>query len=471
MAKNGLGGERKKRKDAAHGGAAFAGGARGAHKALKEAAATDAIAEGMRRLRDVAARHGKAGAGLGAEHSWALRAGWLFEAIELAKYNADAARKGKPLGKPGPAKHRIIDAEVGGEKFQMKAGGVMDGAAGHGKTAKLTKMHMGRNPGHDATYVVPSDQAPEMQEKLPGVKGETRAGGASSGGTSTKEIRNATDNPRSYSHEMEMKQVLREMRVSGMQAAAAGVVIGGAMSAAGNLNAYRKGDIDAARAAENIASDAAESGARGWATGAGGALIRNAGKKARIPALRKSTVATAVMAGIIDAGVTVYKFAREEINAEEAAERLGGTTVNTLSGIYAGAAVGSVFGPVGAVVGSIAGYMAASSVYRTCIEILCNARLAEAEAERVIALYREATRALDEQRELLEARLDACLDERRAVFDDGFRAMDAARATERPDQAIESLIFLVAACGRELRLATFEEFDEFMTKSDDPIVL
>ena len=473
MAKNKHDNEPKKSKDAAHSGAAFAGGALGANMASGEAAAADAMAEGMGRLRDVAARHSKAGLGLGAEHSRALRAGRLFEEIELAKYNADAARKGSTGGQHGPATDRVTDVAAGGKKFQMKAGGVADGAAGYRNTVNEIKKHMNENPGHDATYVVPRDQVQRLREELPGVniEGETRADGASSGGTDTGEIGSAIDRPRLYSHMMEMKQVLREAHVSGTHAAAAGAVIGGAISAAGNLNAYRKGDIDAAQAAENIALDTAKSGVRGYATGAGGAGIRYVAHKAGIQALTKSSVATAVMSALMEAGVTVYRFAKGEISAEESAERLGGTTVSLLSSIYAAAAAGAVFGPVGAAVGSVAGYMAASSVYQASIEIFRNASLAEEEAERVVALCREAERALNEQRALMEARLDACLDERRAVFDDCFRAMDAARAAERPDRAIESLSVLVATCGRELRLATFEEFDEFMIESDDPLVL
>lgn len=415
----------------------------------------------MRRFRDTQARY--------SGYSWEQRAGWSFEDIELTKYNADAALKGLPGGRHGPASHRVIDVEAGGKAFQMKAGGVMDGAAGSKKTVNLIKNHMRQHPGHDATYIVPRKQVAKVQEALPdaNIRGEMQAGGASSGGTGVREIKNATDKPWLYSHGMEMKQVLREAHVSGTHAAKAGTFIGGAMSAAGNLNACRKGDIDAAQAAKNTALDMIESGVRSYATGAVGAGIRYAGGKAGIQALAKSNVATAAASALIDAVGTVYSFARGEISAEEAAERLGGTAASSLSGIYAGAA----FGPAGAVIGSIAGYMAASLAYQAGIEIFRKASLAEEEAERVIALCREAARALDEQRELLEARLDACLDERRAIFDDCFRAMDAARANERPDDAIASLSLLVATCGHELRLATFEEFDEFMIRSDDPIVL
>lgn len=132
-----------------------------------------------------------------------------------------------------------------------------------------------------------------------------------------------------------------------------------------------------------------------------------------------------------------------------------------MSGFYAGAAAGAILGPPDAIVGSIAGYMLASSVCRYCIAILHEARLAE----------EEAARALDEQRVFVEARPDARLAERAANFDNRFRAMDAARETGHPNDAIDGLSSLVAICGRELGLATFEEFDKLMTESDDPVVL
>lgn len=456
MTGNRRGGGRKKPKDAAHGGAAFAGGALGAHMASVEAAVTDAMTSRMKNFLRRAEQWRKL--------TPDKRKGYLYEDIEIAYRNADSAFiDGKPAARLTREGTEVADAVVGEKLYQFKTGKTARHTANNIK-AHLRK-HSGKRGMDKVTYGVPKDQAAEVREILgPRVKVE-------GGRASMRELNEADVNPRRYAARREIGALAKEALAGGTQAAAIGGVIGGAMSAIRNLPAYFNDDIDGKRAAKNIAVDSIRSGAQGGATAVLVSAMRYRALKAPGSALAKLNTVTAVADLVVDAGATVLALARGKISSDEAAKRLGETTCSSMSGLYAGAAAGAILGPPGAVVGSIAGYMLASSVYQSCIAIFHEARLAEEEAERIVVLCREAARALDEQRELLEARLDACLDERRAVFDDCFRAMDAARANERPDDAIASLSLLVATCGRELQLATFEEFDEFMTKSDDPIVL
>ena len=436
--------------------ASFAGGVSGSGLSGAESARTDAVTSGMKSFL----RRAKQWRKLTPDK---LR-GYLYEDIEMTLRNAESAfAKGKSAGRLTGHGAEVADAIIGGKLYQFKTGKTARHTANNIK-AHLRK-HSGK-PGMDKlTYGVPEDHAAEVQEIMgSGVKVE-------GGRASTGELKEAVSNPRGFASRREIGALAMEVRAAGTQAAAVGGVLGGAMSAIRNLPAWSKGEIDTKRAAKNIAVDSIRSGAQDGAAAALGAMMRYGAPRAGVSALAKSSAVTTVAASVVDAGATVLALAKGEISSDEAAKRLGETTCSSMSGLYAGAAAGAILGPPGAVVGSIAGYMLASSVYQSCIAIFHEARLAEDEAERVVVLCDEAARALDEQRDLLEARLDACLDERRAVFDDCFRAMDAARATERPDQAIESLSVLVAMCGRELRLTTFEEFDEFMTKSDDPIVL
>ena len=444
MAKNKHDNEPKKSKDAAHSGAAFAGGILGSGLSGTESARTDATMSAMKDFLRTA------------EQWWNLtpdkRNGYLYERMEIAHG-----------GRLTPAGTEVADAVVGGELIQFKTGETAPHTANNIR-AHIRK-HAGK-PGMDKVrYSVPRDQAAEVQDILgPGIRVE-------GGRTSMNELTGAGANPHRFASRREIGTLAREVGAAGAQAAAVGAVLGGAMSAIRNLPDWFKGDIDGERAAKNIAVDSVRSGIQGGATAALGATMRYGATKTGVSALAKSNVVTAVAAAVVDAGATVLALAKGKISGDEAAKRLGETTCSSMSSLYAGAAAGAILGPPGAIVGSIAGYMLASSVYQSCIVIFHEARLAEDEAERVVALCDEAARALDEQRALMEARLDACLAERAAVFDDCFRAMNAACATERPDRAIESLSVLVATCGRELRLATFEEFDEFMTKSGEPIVL
>ena len=169
--------------------------------------------------------------------------------------------------------------------------------------------------------------------------------------------------------------------------------------------------------------------------------------------------------------MTVYEFAKGEITGEETAGRIGETGSAAASGIYVGAKAGAIFGPAGAVVGSIVGYMAMSWAYQTCLAILQRARLAEQEASRVIALCTEATRAMDEQREVFEERLEAWLTRREDAFQACLKRIDAALVDDNEDVAVEALARLAGMTGRALKFKDFEEFDQFMIQSTDPLLI
>ena len=210
---------------------------------------------------------------------------------------------------------------------------------------------------------------------------------------------------------------------------------------------------------------------RGAGAGALGAAIRQGGSRAGFQTLAKSNVATAVASGVIEVGVSVYAFAKGEITAEEAAERIGETGCATASGIYVGAAAGAVFGPPGAVVGSVMGYMAMSWVYQSSLAVLQRARLSEEEALRVIALGAEATRAMDEQGELFESRLENWLKRREDAFHVCLKSIDDALLQDEVDGTVEALSHLAGMTGKALRFKDFEEFDDFMTQSEDPLAI
>ena len=106
-----------------------------------------------------------------------------------------------------------------------------------------------------------------------------------------------------------------------------------------------------------------------------------------------------------------------------------------------------------------------------CIAIWRNARLAEEEADRVVALCEQAVMSLDQQRESFEAALNEQLIERQARFDGFFKEIDEALAADRADDAIFALSGLVASCGREPEFVNFEEFKASMRESDKPLTI
>ena len=465
------------------GATAFASGAIGAASSSAEAAASDVLRDGMALLL-----RRMDGTRLPADQ---LK-GHLFEYIEAARFNERAALARSELEarltfeQGDPTAAADIEIVKGGKvikEVQAKASDDPYWIAREQAKPKYTGMdRLAPKDQADRVREISEQRASTLEEKgHPAAEiwrdsagrttGEVRQGNVGSGGTSNKELDFAAKSPKTFVALEEARAVGREAVTTATAAAAAGAVLGGMISVVRNGTAYRRGEIDGGQAVKNVAVDARRSGIRGGATGATGVVIRHAAHKAGLPTLSKSNIATAVAASLIEAGITVYDYAKGDISADEAAERLGNNGCSTLAGIYAGAAAGAIFGPAGAVVGSVAGYMLAGFVYQSCIAVQRDARLAEEAMLRVTALCEEAGRFLDRQREEFEAGLRDQLDERQANFDSCFDAIRDALERDRTADAIFALSGLVGSAGQELRLANFEEFDASMMNSESPLVL
>lgn len=212
-------------------------------------------------------------------------------------------------------------------------------------------------------------------------------------------------------------------------------------------------------------------GTRSGATGMGGTIIRHGAAKVGIDALTKSNVATAVAAGTIELGVTIISYAEGEITALQAMERMGLTGSSTMSSIYAGAVAGLVFGPVGAVAGSVAGYLLASHVYNSSVSILRNARLAEEQSAKIVALCDEACREMEAQRKEFEVFIEKNLRARHEQFTSCLEAVDMGLSSESPEVTTLALADFAALIGRELRYSAFGEFDNFMMTTGETLVI
>ena len=206
-------------------------------------------------------------------------------------------------------------------------------------------------------------------------------------------------------------------------------------------------------------------------TGVGSTFIRYGATKLGVKALAKSNFAVAIAASVIDVGASVYSFAKGEITADELIEKAGQTGASTTYSMYAGAAGGAIFGPVGAVVGSMAGYLVAASIYQSATAIFKQACLAEAEARRVIAMCAASCQALVEQRSEFERLFDANFQTRCAEFEACFTAIDTGLAADQPEITTQALADFAVLFGQQLKFETFEEFDEFMIDSEQPLIL
>ena len=337
------------------------------------------------------------------------------------------------------------------------------------KTVKEIKKWLRKYPDRAGTtsFDVPKEQVAKVKAELARLGHKNRV----EGHARLSETEAATENFSQFAARRTTKSVVRETAAAAKEAALIGAAFGGAISIIQNTYGYAKGEVDGWEAAANVVEDTAKSGLTAAVAGGTAKIIERGAKEAGVKALTKASAPVAAASVLIDVSSTVRALVNGEISTEAATRELAGKACNTMASLYGGAVVGMAFGPVGAVVGSIACYMMSASVYQSCMDISERTRLAEREAARVTALCNEAVRALDEQRRLLESRLDAGLAERRDRIAACFRDVDASLRANSREDAVKGLSGLIELYGRELELAKFEEFDKFMTESDDPLVI
>ena len=466
----------------------------GAGVAKFDANATDAIVQGMDLF-------GKAAKRLGAVNP-KIAQGNLFEYIEAAKFNADAklndsslqaivtAAEGNPhaaadlLIKDGDSIIREVQAKsmnrvsnltdsLSNAKYEGMQKLVPNGNASQVRELAQKRRDPAspkgareRSSRQRSQYNTDnySDTAENVTDKL-------NCNGIESEGTSYQENLWAAENPELYAAITEGKYVAREAVVTGANAAIAGFIISGAISGVKNTIAVSKGNISFEQALSNTIKDGGKSALRSGVTGAGGTVIRYGATKLSVKALSKSNIAVTVAAGVVDIGASVYSFAKGEITSEELIVRIGQTGTCTTYSLYVGAAGGAVLGPVGAVVGSMAGYLIAASIYQSATAVFKDARLAEAEAERIIAMCDIACQIMKQQRREFEHLFELNFKARCAEFDTCFAVMDTGLASSNHELVTQSLSDLAALFNRKLQFETFEEFDSFMLDSNQALIL
>lgn len=449
----------------------------GSYLSRNQAAASDAAIEGMDLFREAAQKH--------ANVDISISQGNLFEYIEAAKFNMEAARKGifdtKAVvtaadGSPHAAadmlikKKNSIVAEIQAKSSDSTAGATYmisdEKYRGMQKLVNSDKAEPVRELAMKRASMGTHKQE-DYIDTAKNVTGETHYGQIRSGGTSYNEAKSAAENPDLYAKQFEMRQFKQELMTTATSAAVTGGVMGGAISVVKNGFSLLHDEVDTKQAGKNIAKDTIRSGAKAGATGALGTGIRVGAQKADLVALGKGNVATSMASGIIDCGVTVYSFAKGEISAEEAMERMGQTSFVTASGIFSGLVAGVAFGPgIIATMGSMAGYILATHVYQSCIAIFKSAKLAEEEAERLVALLNESIEQMKQQRVLFERYVEEQLKAKSNHYKKCFKAIESGLETGNPATVAYALQDFASTFGHQLKLVSFEEFDAYMEKND-----
>ncbi len=455
----------------------FAGGQIGGYTAINHANASDAAIEGMNLFNEAADKL--------LNVSVEIKQGNLFEYIEAAKFNRSSATLGSKIRAHVTASEGAphSSADIAYREGDKVLGEVQ--AKSGNNAARLT--YKISDPKYEGMQkLVNSDKAERVQElaerraetgtlkagdytdTAKNVTGELSHGNIKSGGTTSDEAFHAAKHSKQYAAKFELQQFGKEVAITGAQAAVAGAIIGGSISVVKHCLADTPGEVEIKQSVREVLSDAGKAGSRGGATGSLGAGIRVTAQKTGVNTLTKSSVSMPLAAGAIDMGATIYSFAKGEISSEQAIEQIGQTGISTMSSIYSGAVAGLAFGPAGAVVGSIAGYMIATNVYQGCVAVFREAELAEIESQRIVSLYNQAIIEMQNQRFSFENALEKRLKLKRKEFEQHFKDIDSALASNNTINTIFALSAFAESLGRKLKLTNFQDFDKHM-KSDAPL--
>lgn len=435
--------------------------------------------------------------------------GNLFEYIEVAKFNTDAAAKGMTARAivtdvtDPTAEADILIRDHGKTVKEIQAKFIKTSNHGHDTSAAQSVFDQtgaknkgwGQYDGMDRLIRKQDDYNADGSlldeaKKLSGIRAEgegihadtyrdvhehltdeTHYEGATSGGTTIEEVREAYDTPEKYARQFERRQVAAEMRCSAANMAKASFVTTGIVSGVTNMFAVFQDKKELSEALADVGADAVKSGIRGGATGVISTTIRYQGIKAGSALLSDSTAATVMAGGIIDGGVAIYSYARGEITAEELRDALVDTTAKAATTIYFTKAVTAVLGKAVNPFIPIAVYTTASYVVTCTREIINNAKLNAEEYERLAALLQESTRQMNEYHEDFKKHVALCEEKQRLMFDRFIESFEYNLETgENYDQALLSIVRFADEAGIALQHVSFGDFQAAM-RSKESFVL
>ena len=425
--------------------------------------------------------------------------GWLFEQLEVTKFNLSSLKEGSALHAAttdslGMTNHEVADVIVRkGQRqiqaFQLKSSnkasstafmladekysgvGLVGPSDQHADVQRLYKARISTGT------LKANDYASAEQRLHKGVEAEN----VSSGGTEYSEALKATDvkEAEKLAGKFKREGVATEMHQSGLEAGKIGAAISGGVSGVSGLIRLARGEAATGEIVAQVAIDAAKGYATSYVTTAmskGITHVARAGiekaagaefAKVTGTALTKSNAHVALAAGIVQSGKSLVRYLNGEIDDEQLLADVSHTAVTGASAFYYGA-LGQAVIPipvVGAFIGSTVGYFVGNMLHQSGLISLGEAPVVQAARERreqVAALCMTAIPLMRAHRLELEKLLAEHFAERRQVLTSAFDDLENSLVAWDADQFTVGLERVNNAFGAALPFKTFGEFDEFM---------
>ena len=334
------------------------------------------------------------------------------------------------------------------------------------KTALLDKLNKGE---------ISKSQYNEAMNSIRSGLTDERTG-VSSGGTTTSELKKFcgsdgkvdVDAVLAYAKEFEYKQMAYEIAGGTAKGAVAGGVIKGAIQGVTSLwdvyNDRKKLD----QALKETGMAVGKGAVRGGAAGFLSSIFRITGKKQSIPALTDTNVTTALAAAVVDCGVSIYAYAKGEIDGSQLVEELKATAIQSSSAYYFTAALKTTIGVSGGVFLPMAIYTATSYMLMSTKAIIDQAKLNAIEYRRVAKLYDEETAIIKEYRQIMNREFAVYRKDKQEAMQRFLSIIDTSTFTEQNySQAIYAMVGLSNQLQYSLQHKEFAEFDSAMKSQND----
>lgn len=427
--------------------------------------------------------------------------GWLFEQLEVTKFNLNALKAGSDLqASTTDSLGRINDETVDviirrGQRhiksFQLKSGNKASSTA-----------HMLSDPKYaDVGLVGPSDQhgkvkdlyekrietgtlkAGDYRDAQDRLHKSVEAEGVSSGGTEYTEALNATDpnEAAKIAGRFKRQGIATEMHRSGLEAGKIGAAISGGVSGVTGLLNLSRGEADVGEVVAQVAVDAAKGYANSYVTtavskGVPHLLVKAGMEKSAANLLTKSNAHLAIAAGAVQSGKSIVKYLKGDIDGEQLLSEVSHTAMTGASAFYYGA-LGQVIIPipvVGAFVGSTVGYFVGNMLHQSGLISLGESAVVKAARERrehIEALCLTAIPLMRAHRLELESLIAQHFAARGHLLSQAFDGLEHSLLDWNADGFTSQLERVNQAFGATLPFKTLTEFDAFMADDDQVFVL
>ena len=306
--------------------------------------------------------------------------------------------------------------------------------------------------------------------------------GVSSGGTTNEELYSLRGNnnrvsvakAEAFAKKLEQEQFYRELQGQVINGAIGGGLAYGIISMTTNLFEVYKDEKELKQALKDIGLATAKGTVTGAAKGFLATLLRRKGASA-LPALKNSNVATAIASAMVECGIAIHAYAKNEITKEELTEAIGMTVVRTTATYCFTEAVAST--GISASVG-LAGAMSfflPMAVFMTMQQVVmsfasaCHSSILRAEEHRrVAALYNEAAEAMRKYRHNVDMVFENYTQHRQLVMIEFLNIVDENMLDEKNYvRAIIASVCLSKQLNLDLKHTSFDEFKKVMNSNED----